>query len=188
MNNSYLEYNNTNNNHFILSDLQQEVDSMTFLDPHHLYYLTMPTPPTPSIIQQQETLSEQDALYHLFYNSSNNTSFEEDDEQRPEAPYTKAAHIKRHSNVVSELKRQIHIQSEQKRRAQIKDGFEELRNELPGCPKKKMSKVTLLHKTVQHIQYLKSTQATILAELERLLDENEQLKKFKDNVLLGSQH
>jgi hypothetical protein len=48
---------------------------------------------------------------------------------------------------VSELRRQIHIQSEQKRRAQIKDGFEDLRNELPACLNKKMSKVTLLHRS-----------------------------------------
>lgn len=94
---------------------------------------------------------------------------------------------------VSEL-RQIHIQSEQKRRAQIKDGFEDLRSELPACLNKKMSKVTLLHRSkyinkwwecialtsdiaVQHIQHLKSTQMTILAELERLVQENEQLRR-----------
>jgi hypothetical protein len=47
----------------------------------------------------------------------------------------------------AELRRQIHIQSEQKRRAQIKDGFEELRNELPACLNKKMSKVALLHRS-----------------------------------------
>ncbi|KAI8137911.1 hypothetical protein BJV82DRAFT_633102 [Fennellomyces sp. T-0311] len=83
----------------------------------------------------------------------------------------------------SELRRQIHIQSEQKRRAQIKDGFEDLRNELPSCLNKKMSKVALLHRTVQHIQHLKSTQVTILAELERLVNENEQLRKFQEGVL-----
>ncbi|GAA5816824.1 hypothetical protein MFLAVUS_010358 [Mucor flavus] len=79
--------------------------------------------------------------------------------------------------VNSELRRQIHIQSEQKRRAQIKDGFEDLRNELPSCLNKKLSKVALLHRTVQHIQHLKNTQMTIYAELERLASENEQLKK-----------
>ncbi|CAO3672329.1 hypothetical protein G6F70_005058 [Rhizopus microsporus] len=84
---------------------------------------------------------------------------------------------------VSELRRQIHIQSEQKRRAQIKDGFEDLRSELPACLNKKMSKVTLLHRTVQHIQHLKSTQMTILAELERLVQENEQLRSFQQSVL-----
>jgi hypothetical protein len=48
---------------------------------------------------------------------------------------------------MTELRRQIHIQSEQKRRAQIKDGFEDLRDELPACLNKKMSKVTLLHRS-----------------------------------------
>ncbi|ORZ13217.1 hypothetical protein BCR42DRAFT_461763 [Absidia repens] len=87
------------------------------------------------------------------------------------------------NNNTTELRRQIHIQSEQKRRAQIKCGFEELRNELPTCLNKKMSKVALLHRTVQHIQHLKSTQITILAELERLVQENEQLKRFQQSVL-----
>jgi len=77
----------------------------------------------------------------------------------------------------AEIRRQIHIQSEQKRRAQIKDGFDELRSELPSCFNKKMSKVALLHRTVQHIQHLKTTQMTILGELERLVAENEQLRK-----------
>lgn len=44
----------------------------------------------------------------------------------------------------AELRRQIHIQSEQKRRAQIKDGFEELKKHLPGCHNKKMSKAAML--------------------------------------------
>ncbi|KAG2225205.1 hypothetical protein INT45_009534 [Circinella minor] len=83
-----------------------------------------------------------------------------------------------------EIRRQIHIQSEQKRRAQIKDGFEELRNQLPTCLNKKMSKVTLLHRTVQHIQHLKSTQVSILAELERLVRENEELRKFQTSITL----
>ncbi|CAO3583821.1 unnamed protein product [Absidia cylindrospora] len=51
------------------------------------------------------------------------------------------------NNNTTELRRQIHIQSEQKRRAQIKCGFEELRNELPTCLNKKMSKVALLHRS-----------------------------------------
>lgn len=53
----------------------------------------------------------------------------------------------------TEIRRQIHIQSEQKRRAQIKDGFEELRNELPTCLNKKMSKVALLHRSKRIILF-----------------------------------
>lgn len=49
----------------------------------------------------------------------------------------------------AELRRQIHIQSEQRRRAQIKDGFDELRKHLPGCNNKKMSKAALLTRSKQ---------------------------------------
>ncbi|KAI8886276.1 HLH-domain-containing protein [Backusella circina FSU 941] len=103
-------------------------------------------------------------------NANNNEESENDDESNT-------------GLTSAELRRQIHIQSEQKRRAQIKDGFEELRNELPTCLNKKMSKVALLHRTVQHIQHLKDTQVSILSELERLVHENEQLRKFQESVL-----
>ncbi|KAI8986480.1 hypothetical protein BDB01DRAFT_720189 [Pilobolus umbonatus] len=83
----------------------------------------------------------------------------------------------------SELRRITHIQSEQKRRAQIKDGFEELRSELPSYINKKMSKVVLLQRTVQHIKHLKSTHIAILGELERIAEENSRLRKFQNNVL-----
>ncbi|KAI8073283.1 hypothetical protein BC940DRAFT_330001 [Gongronella butleri] len=82
-----------------------------------------------------------------------------------------------------EMRRQVHIQSEQKRRAQISDGFQELRQHLPGCVNKKMSKAALLHRTVQHLQHLKKNQTSLLAELERLVRENEQLNKFQESVL-----
>ena len=46
-----------------------------------------------------------------------------------------------------EFRRQIHIQSEQKRRAEIKDGFEELRRQLPTTyTGRKLSKAVLLQK------------------------------------------
>ncbi|KAI8880595.1 HLH-domain-containing protein [Backusella circina FSU 941] len=125
----------------------------------------------------------QDADENEKSQSSSSSSDEEDisDERRA----CKQAKIDNEGDNTSmtELRRQIHIQSEQKRRAQIKDGFEDLRNELPACLNKKMSKVTLLHRTVQHIQHLKSTQISILAELERLIQENEQLRKFQQGVL-----
>ncbi|KAI9244568.1 hypothetical protein BDA99DRAFT_549329 [Phascolomyces articulosus] len=82
----------------------------------------------------------------------------------------------------AELRRQIHIQSEQKRRAQIKDGFDELRKHLPGCNNKKMSKAALLNRTVQQMQHLKTMQVELLEEVERLMQENENLKKFQHDV------
>ncbi|KAJ8658575.1 hypothetical protein O0I10_005615 [Lichtheimia ornata] len=82
-----------------------------------------------------------------------------------------------------EMRRQIHIQSEQKRRAQIRDGFDELRKHLPGCNNKKMSKAALLTRTVQQLHHLKSTQSELLEEVERLMQENENLKKFQHGIL-----
>ncbi|CAO3631657.1 unnamed protein product [Mucor hiemalis] len=77
----------------------------------------------------------------------------------------------------NELRRQIHIQSEQKRRAQIKDGFDILKNHLPGCANKKMSKATLLTRTVQQLEHMKKMQSELLAEVERLAEENVKLKR-----------
>ncbi|KAL1916580.1 uncharacterized protein VTP21DRAFT_5771 [Calcarisporiella thermophila] len=83
-----------------------------------------------------------------------------------------------------ELRRQIHIQSEQKRRAQIKDGFEILRKQLPGCVNKKMSKATLLQKTVQHLQHLHRVQRDLLATADRIARENQELRSRLQEALL----
>ncbi|GAN11519.1 hypothetical protein MAM1_0658c11083 [Mucor ambiguus] len=77
-----------------------------------------------------------------------------------------------------EIRRQIHIQSEQKRRAQIKGGFEELKQHLPGCSHKKLSKAALLTRTVQQLEHMKKMQNELLAEVERLAKENLNLKRF----------
>ncbi|KAK4517420.1 Calcineurin subunit B [Mucor velutinosus] len=122
-------------------------------------------------------------MTHTSYNGNNNSN--NNDNSSKKRKFDKVEKDDKLNN--SEIKRQIHIQSEQKRRAQIKDGFEDLRNELPSCLNKKMSKVALLHRTVQHIQHLKNTQMTILAELERLVGENDQLRKFQENVLQKQQ-
>jgi len=79
-------------------------------------------------------------------------------------------------NQVAEIRRQIHIQSEQKRRAQIKDGFEELRKHLPNCANKKISKAAILSKTIVYLQQLKASHFTLAQELERLQTENERLR------------
>ncbi|KAG1122205.1 hypothetical protein G6F42_011696 [Rhizopus arrhizus] len=98
-----------------------------------------------------------------------------DNEQETNKRYTKDQDA-RLSN--DELRRQIHIQSEQKRRAQIKDGFEELKQHLPGCSQKKLSKAALLTRTVQQLEHMKKMQNELLAEVERLVKENSSLKKF----------
>ncbi|KAI9496062.1 hypothetical protein BDB00DRAFT_927106 [Zychaea mexicana] len=139
------------------------------------------TPSTPPVAAGAaiDDVAENDS--HQGTNSASPTTDEWSDHIKTEA--TASQHQPQSLISNSELRRQIHIQSEQKRRAQIKDGFEDLRNELPSCLNKKMSKVALLHRTVQHIQHLKSTQVSILAELERLVNENEQLRKFQEGVL-----
>ncbi|CAG8733725.1 7466_t:CDS:2, partial [Cetraspora pellucida] len=67
----------------------------------------------------------------------------------------------------AELKRQIHIQSEQKRRAEIKDGFEELRKQLPNTSRK-MSKSVLLKKVVSHLENQSRKVSSLLDEINRL--------------------
>ncbi|CAO3642140.1 unnamed protein product [Cunninghamella echinulata] len=153
------------------------------------------SPPSPSSSSSQP----------IHNNNTNNNNINNINNNQHSSPTLSQSEVKDHDNISmylsqnksnsspvsvsnSELRRQIHIQSEQKRRAQIKDGFEDLRNELPSCLNKKMSKVTLLHQTVQHIQHLKSTQATILAELERLMNENVHLKRFQESVLQKQSH
>ncbi|KAI9487286.1 MAG: hypothetical protein EXX96DRAFT_552546 [Benjaminiella poitrasii] len=112
---------------------------------------------------------------------SNNDSFDEEfDEEEDMKENLNDQNINLSS---AEIRRQIHIQSEQKRRAQIKDGFDELRKHLPGCNSKKMSKAALLTRTVQQLQHLKSMQNELLSEVERLLQENESLKKFQHGIL-----
>ncbi|KAI8150007.1 hypothetical protein BJV82DRAFT_573214 [Fennellomyces sp. T-0311] len=139
----------------------------------------------PEFLQYSKESFEQPQSSCAIQNRKKRRCVEEDSPQPEEESNTQPEEeaLNQGNMSTAEMRRQIHIQSEQKRRAQIKDGFEDLRNELPACLNKKMSKVALLHRTVQHIQHLKSTQMTILAELERLVHENEQLRKFQENVL-----
>ncbi|CAI2189870.1 2889_t:CDS:2, partial [Funneliformis geosporum] len=94
----------------------------------------------------------------------------------------------------AEFRRQIHIQSEQRRRAEIKDGFEELRRQLPiNNNGRKMSKALLLQKSkisrfsdfnyqyfnlidpplldstsVAHLKNMKSKETFLIDEVNRL--------------------
>lgn len=47
----------------------------------------------------------------------------------------------------------------------------------------KSIKLTLSSLAVQHLQHLKRNQTSLLAELERMMSENEQLRKFQESVL-----
>lgn len=72
------------------------------------------------------------------------------------------------AGTAAEIRRQMHIQCEQKRRAQIKDGFDELKMELPGYQNKRVSKAVLLTKAVGFIRQIKAERLSMMAELERL--------------------
>ncbi|ORX90135.1 HLH-domain-containing protein, partial [Basidiobolus meristosporus CBS 931.73] len=87
----------------------------------------------------------------------------------------------------AEIRRQIHIQSEQKRRAQIKDGFEELKRHLPNCNNKKISKAAILSKTVQHLEQVKEIQMNLTAQLQQMKAENERLRRFYE-IMAQGQH
>lgn len=80
----------------------------------------------------------------------------------------------------AELRRQIHIQSEQRRRAQIKDGFEDLRKLLPSCHNnRKISKAVILSKAVMYIEQLKASQLALAQELQRLQAENDEFRAWQ---------
>ena len=76
----------------------------------------------------------------------------------------------------AEVRRQIHIQSEQKRRAQIKDGFEELRKQLPQSVSKKISKAVILARTTVYLQQLKQHAMSLQDQVKQLKEENERLR------------
>jgi regulator of replication initiation timing len=53
-----------------------------------------------------------------------------------------------------------------------------LKAHLPGCIHKKLSKAALLTRTVQQLEHMKKMQNELLDEVERLVKENSNLKKF----------
>ena len=68
----------------------------------------------------------------------------------------------------SGTRRQLHVISEQKRRKNLKEGFDDLTLHVPTC-REKTSKVEVLHKAVEYIQYLKKN-------LEKVTQEHMELK------------
>ncbi|KAK9761623.1 hypothetical protein K7432_013348 [Basidiobolus ranarum] len=87
-----------------------------------------------------------------------------------------------HGASSAEIRRQVHIQSEQKRRAQIKDGFDELKRHIPNCSNKKISKACILNKTVQHLQSMRGTQMALMTQLQLIRSENQKLRRFYQAV------
>jgi hypothetical protein len=78
----------------------------------------------------------------------------------------------------AEMRRQLHIQCEQKRRAQIKNGFEEIKMELPGCAHKKLSKAMILSRALDYVRKLKAENMFYVQECERMRMEMQQMHGF----------
>ncbi|WVQ72301.1 hypothetical protein IAR50_001851 [Cryptococcus sp. DSM 104548] len=72
--------------------------------------------------------------------------------------------------------RVTHKLAERKRRKEMKELFDELRDELPADRTMKASKWEILSKAVEHMRHLKSTQTDHQRELEHLRRENEHLR------------
>ncbi|KAI3635330.1 hypothetical protein MIR68_006896 [Amoeboaphelidium protococcarum] len=68
----------------------------------------------------------------------------------------------------SEQRRQMHIECEKKRRNQIKNGFDELKMEIPGLVHKKVSKAVLLIKAIDFVRVLKQERDVLALEVDRL--------------------
>jgi len=77
-----------------------------------------------------------------------------------------------------EQKRQTHLQSEQRRRAQLRDGFDQLKAELPnGFQNKKMTKAELLTKVTSYVRQLKQRHEIMTTEMVRMREEMVQMKR-----------
>ncbi|ESN99696.1 hypothetical protein HELRODRAFT_176457 [Helobdella robusta] len=77
------------------------------------------------------------------------------------------------SNHFMERRREAHTQAEQKRRDAIKRGYEELQSVVPTCleaPSQKLSKASILQKTIDYIQFL-------MQQKKKQEEDHENLKK-----------
>jgi hypothetical protein len=91
-------------------------------------------------------------------------------------------------NQQSELRRQVHIQSEQRRRAQIKDGFEDLRMLVPQCSgNRKVSKAVILSHAVTYIEQLRDSQEALKQDVQRLQRDNEQIRTLLESLAMRQQ-
>jgi len=80
--------------------------------------------------------------------------------------------------VYQELRRQSHISAEQKRRGNIKHGFDHLQSlviNLSAYPSGKVSKATVLEKSIEYIQRMHQEREGREREIEALKQEMEEL-------------
>ncbi|XP_077475419.1 max-like protein X isoform X2 [Stigmatopora argus] len=104
---------------------------------------------------------------------------DEDSDCRHETPY---------KNSYKDRRRQAHTQAEQKRRDAIKKGYDDLQSVVPTCLQseftvgtQKISKATILQKTVEYIKFLHKEKKKQEEEVSRLRKEVTALKIMKTN-------
>ncbi|XP_028674501.1 max-like protein X isoform X1 [Erpetoichthys calabaricus] len=111
-------------------------------------------------------------------NDCSSTADDEDSDYRHEASYPES---------YKDRRRQAHTQAEQKRRDAIKKGYSDLQSIVPTCLQQdplgsqKMSKATILQKTIDYIQFLHKEKKKQEEELSTLRKEVLGLKIMKAN-------
>ncbi|MBN3323487.1 MLX protein, partial [Atractosteus spatula] len=113
-------------------------------------------------------------------NDCSPTADDEDSDYRHEASYKES---------YKDRRRQAHTQAEQKRRDAIKKGYDDLQSIVPTCQQQsdfpigsqKMSKATVLQKTIDYIQFLHKEKKKQEEEVTTLRKEVMALKIMKSN-------
>lgn len=86
-----------------------------------------------------------------------------------------------------ERRREAHTQAEQKRRDAIKKGYEDLQYLVPTCQQQdsissyKLSKATILQRSIEYIQTLQKSQLKLESELKSLRNEVSALQIMRSN-------
>ncbi|XP_061557036.1 max-like protein X [Phycodurus eques] len=97
-------------------------------------------------------------------------------------------HETSYKNSYKDRRRQAHTQAEQKRRDAIKKGYDDLQSVVPTCLQsefavgaQKISKATILQKTIEYIKFLHKEKKKQEEEVSRLRKEVTALKIMKTN-------
>ena len=101
---------------------------------------------------------------------------QEEEEEEEDEPTSMAGSATQVSYGFRPIKRRrIHIESEQKRRALIRDGFEDLKQEVPGCVKKMSKALVLNESTCAVCSSVDSADCVALNYVRKLRRENAEL-------------
>ncbi|CAL1298540.1 unnamed protein product [Larinioides sclopetarius] len=135
--------------------------------------LSLPSPPAPSLSFSFSRTSSTGSIDLLTSSSAHNTD-DEDSDQKSTLSY-------------KERRREAHTQAEQKRRDAIKRGYEDLQSLVPTCQQQdsissyKLSKATILQRSIDYIQFLLQQKKKQDDELNALRKEVVALQIMKAN-------